>query len=339
MNPNNYQSWNLAPSRHTRRSILKHSLAAAAAPVIGLAAIPTRVAGAQGVEIRIGYQKGSANLLVLKAEGSLEERLGALDYTVTWTEFSSGPPLLEALNAGSIDFGATGAPPPIFAQAAGADLVYALASKPSPLTQAIIVPADSSIKAPADLRGKKVAVTKGSSANALLVRALQSADLQWGDAEAVFLQPADAKAAFEGGSVDAWSIWDPYYALEEHDTGARTIATDESTGSPNRSFYLAARTFAVDHADALTALGDALSETDLWADDHPEEVAKLIASETGLDESVLLKVEERRVYGIEPITPDVIATQQELADLFQEIGLIPESIDIASATLTTQTTA
>ncbi len=98
---------------------------------------------AQGGEVRIGYQKGSANLLVLKAEGALEERLGKLDYTVSWTEFPSGPPLLEALNAGSIDFGATGAPPPIFAQAAGADLIYALASKPSPRTQAIIVPADS----------------------------------------------------------------------------------------------------------------------------------------------------------------------------------------------------
>ena len=227
-------------------------------------------------------------------------------------------------------------PPPIFAQAAGADLVYALASKPSPRTQAIIVPTDSAIQAPADLAGKKVAVTKGSSANALLVRALRAGGLDWGDAEAVFLQPADAKAAFEGGSVDAWSIWDPYYAAEESDSGARTIATDESVGSPNRSFYLAARTFATDHADALSSLGDALTETDAWAGDHPEEVAKLIAGETGLDESILLKVEERRVYGIEPITADVVADQQALADLFLEIGLIPKSIDIASATLTTQ---
>jgi sulfonate transport system substrate-binding protein len=318
--------------RTTRRSLLRLAVAGTAAPLLGLPLMGSRSVRAQGGEVRIGYQKGSANLLVLKAEGALEERLGKLDYTVSWSEFSSGPPLLE----GSIDFGATGAPPPIFAQAAGADLIYALASKPSPRTQAIIVPPDSAIQTPADLAGKKVAVTKGSSANALLVRALRAGGLDWGDAEAVFLQPADAKAAFEGGSVDAWSIWDPYYAAEENDSGARTIATDESTGSPNRSFYLAARTFAADHADALATLGDALAETDIWAGDHPEEVAKLIAGETGLDERILLKVEERRVYGIEPITEEVVADQQALADLFLEIGLIPASIDIASATLITQ---
>jgi sulfonate transport system substrate-binding protein len=324
--------------RTTRRVVVRLVVAGAVAPLLGLQLPGTRTAQARGGEVRIGFQKGSANLLVLKAEGALEERLAKHGYTVNWTEFTSGPPLLEALNAGSIDFGATGAPPPIFAQAAGADLIYALASKPSPRTQAIIVPPDSAIQSPADLAGKKVAVTKGSSANALLVRALRAVGLDWGDAEAVFLQPADAKAAFEGGSVDAWSIWDPYYAAEENDSGARTIATDESTGSPNRSFYLAARTFATDHADALKTLGEALAETDIWADDNPQEVARLIAGETGLDESILLKVEERRVYGIEPITADVVADQQALADLFLEIGLIPESIDIASATLTTPST-
>jgi sulfonate transport system substrate-binding protein len=326
----------ISAHRTTRRVVVRLAVAGAAASLLGLSLTGSRSVRAQGGEVRIGYQKGSANLLVLKAEGALEERLGKLDYTVTWNEFTSGPPLLEALNAGSIDFGATGAPPPIFAQAAGADLIYALASKPSPRTQAIIVPANSPIQAPADLAGKKVAVTKGSSANALLVGALRAGGHDWGDAEAVFLQPADAKAAFEGGSVDAWSIWDPYYAAEESDSGARTIATDESVGSPNRSFYLAARTFATAHADALSSLGDALTETDAWAGDHPEDVAKLIAGQTGLDERILLKVEERRVYGIEPITAEVVADQQALADLFLEIGLIPKSIDIASATLTTQ---
>ena len=324
-------------SRHHRRDVLRLALAGAAVPLVGLPAWSPAVR-AQGGEVRIGYQKGSASLLVLKGEGALEEKLGALDYTITWTEFPSGPPLLEALNAGAIDFGATGAPPPIFAQAAGADLIYALASKPSPRTQAILVPADSPIQAAADLAGKKVAVTKGSSANALLVRALQSGGLEWGDAEAVFLQPADAKAAFEGGSVDAWSIWDPYYALEEHDTGARTLLTDESIGAANRSFYLASRSFATDHADALQALGEALTETEAWAGSHSEEVAKLIAGETGLDEQVLLNVEKRRVYGIEPITPEIVAEQQSLADLFLDVGLIPQRLDISSATLPSSVT-
>jgi sulfonate transport system substrate-binding protein len=324
-------------SPRTRRFVLRLALAGAATPLLASSLGPRRAAAAGG-EARIGFQKGSANLLVLKAEGELETRLGDLGYTVSWVEFPSGPPLLEALNAGSIDFGATGAPPPIFAQAAGADLIYALASRPSPLTQAIIVPPASPIQSPAELKGAKVAVTKGSSANALLVRALQSAGLEWGDAEAVFLQPADAKAAYEGGSVDAWSIWDPYYAAEEAASGARTIANDETVGSPNRSFYLASRTLATEHAGALEALAAALTETDEWAANHPAEVAKLIAGETGLDEAILLKVEERRVYGIEPLSPQIVADQQELADLFFEIGLIPEQIDVAKATLLDQTT-
>ncbi len=322
-------------SPRSRRSLLKLGLASAAATAMVLPslAIGARLASAEGGELRIGFQKGSANLLVLKAQGELENRLGEIGFEVTWTEFPSGPPLLEALNANAIDFGTTGAPPPIFAQAAGIDLVYAFATNASPRTQAVIVPANSPIESTADLAGKKVAVTKGSSANALLVRALRDGGLDWGDAEAVFLQPSDAKAAFEGGSVDAWTIWDPYYAAEEADSGARTIATDESVGSPNRSFYLASRSFISEHPDVIDLLQATLTETDGWADTHSAEVAKLISGETGIDEAVLLKVEERRVYGIEPMTAEIVADQQALADLFLEIGLIPDKLDILSATL------
>src|SRR5215213_5484498 len=340
MNPSQREDQvSISSYRTTRRVVVRLAVAGVVAPLLGLTMTGSRSVLAQGGEVRIGYQKGSANLLVLKAEGALEERLGDLSYTVNWTEFTSGPPLLEALNAGSIDFGATGAPPPIFAQAAGADLVYALASRPSPRTQAIVVPTDSPIQTPADLAGKKVAVTKGSSANALLVRALEVGGLEWGDAEAVFLLPADAKAAFEGGSVDAWSIWDPYYAAEEAVSDVRAIATDGSVSSPNRAFYLASRTFATERDDALQILEQALTESEQWSADHPQEVAQLVSSETGLDVDILLKAESRRSFGIEPITPEIVTAQQELADLFQEIGLIPESIDIASATLPTHTIA
>lgn len=301
--------------------------------LLAVFAPPATGVRAANKEVRIGYQKGSANLLVLKAEGELDKRLGELGYSVSWSEFSSGPPLLEALNAKSIDFGATGAPPPIFAQAAGTDLIYALATVPSPRTQAILVPKDSTINGVAELKGKRVAVAKGSSAHALLVRALQAAGLEWGDVEPVYLQPADAKAAFEGGSVEAWSIWDPYYAAEQGATGARTIADDESVGSPNRSFYLASRSFATDDADALKVLTAALEETDSWADAHPDDVAKMVSKETGIPEATLLTVENRRVYGTVPVTADVIADQQKLADLFYELKLIPEHIDVAKATV------
>jgi sulfonate transport system substrate-binding protein len=319
--------------RPSRRFILQLGVAAVSA-----FALPT-LARAQGGEVRIGFQKGSANLLVLKAKGLLDERLGDLGYTITWTEFPAGVVLLEALNAGSIDFGTTGAPPPIFAQAAGADLIYVSATTPSPLEEGILVPQESSIQTIADLKGKKVAVAKGSSANAFLAMALESAGLQWGDVEATFLLPADAKAAFDGGAIDAWAIWDPYAAVAEATSGARSIANGETARHTNRGYYLASRPFATDRAEVLQSILDTLDESDAWAAKHPEEVARMVAAETGIDEATLLKVEKRSVYGIEPVTPAIIEEQQALADMFLELGLLPERVDIASATLPALITA
>jgi sulfonate transport system substrate-binding protein len=308
-------------------------LAIVAAPLAGASLLRPRAARAQGGDVRIGYQKGSANLLVLKSKGLLKDALQELGTTVTWTEFPADPPLLEALNAGALDFGTTGAPPPIFAQAAGADLIYAAAATPSPFEEGILVPADSPIQAISDLKGKKVAVAKGSSANAFLALALEEAGLQWGDVEAAFLLPADAKAAFDGGSVDAWAIWDPYAAVAEDSTGARSIANGETANHTNRSFYLAARPFATERADVLQAILDTLIESDAWAAAHPEDVARLVASETGIDEATLLKVEKRSAYGIEPVIEGIVTEQQALADMFLALGLIPDRVDVSSATL------
>lgn len=326
-------------TRYTRRTVVQFSIAGVAALGVAPLAARLQAARAQSSEVRVGFQKGAPTLMVLKAQGEFEKRLGEIGVTVTWTEFQAGPPLLEALNAGAIDFGLTGAPPPIFAQAAGADLVYILATNPSPNTEAIIVPPDSAIQELSDLKGKKVAVTKGSSANAMLVIALQAGGLQWGDVEPVYLLPADAKAAYEGGSVDAWSIWDPYLAIEETDTDARTLASAGEVESPNHAFYLASRKFATESTEALKILEETLAEAESWSDEHPDEVATLINGETGIDTDILLKVEERRTFGVVPITEEIVADQQRLADLFHEIGLIPERLDIRSATLLPRITA
>lgn len=326
-----------ARARQSRRGLLRAGLAAAGVAALpSFAFLPSSVR-ADGGEVRIGYQKGSSNLLVLKAQDLLPPVLDPLGYTISWTEFQAGPPLLEALNAGALDFGTTGAPPPIFAQAGGADLIYAAAATPSPLEEGILVPQDSAIQTIADLKGKKVAVAKGSSANAFLAYALEGAGMAWGDVEATWLLPADAKAAFDGGSVDAWAIWDPYAAVAEDTSNARSIADGSTANHTNRSFYLASRAFATDHAEALAGIISALETSDAWAGAHPEEVADLVASETGIDVATQLKVEKRSAYGIDPITPEIIAEQQDLADMFLELGLIPEKVDIASAVLAVAT--
>ncbi|BAY43564.1 aliphatic sulfonates ABC transporter substrate-binding protein [Scytonema sp. HK-05] len=277
--------------------------------------------------VRIGYQKAATILNALKNRGELEKALASSGFSVTWNEFPSGPPLLEAINSGSVDFGYTGESPPIFAQAAGTPLVYVAYDPWSPKAEAILVPKNSPIKTIADLKGKKVAFAKGSNTNYLVVKALEKAGLQYSDIKPAFLQPADARAAFEGGNVDAWAIWDPYLAVAEKATGAR-ILTDATGLAPNRGYYLAAKSFVQAHPDTLKKLLEQVRKTTDWAKKNSAEVAKFLSSELKIDAGALEVAEKRRDYGVLPITNEVIAAQQKIADTFYKIKLVPKQVSI-----------
>ena len=277
--------------------------------------------------VRIGFQK-YGKLVLLKGHGTLESKLKPLGYTVTWTEFPSGPPLLEALNVGSIDFGIAGETPPIFAQAAGAPLVYLAYDPPAPQGEAILVPKDSPLTSVADLRGKKVALNKGSNVHYLLVKALEKAGLKYTDIQTVFLAPADALAAFTRGAVDAWVIWDPYEAAAEASTGAR-ILTDGTGLVANHQFYFSSKTFLADNGKAVDAVLDALNEADDWTKNHIDEVAAQLSPSVGLPASVLASSLKRESYGIRPVSDEVIASQQRIADTFVALGLLPKPIAVS----------
>ena len=277
--------------------------------------------------IRIGYQKAATILYALKAKGELETALKASGASVTWTEFPAGPPMLEALNAGSIDFGYTGEAPPIFAQAAGIPLVYVAYDPWTTKAEAIVVHKDSPIKSVADLKGKKVAFAKGSNTNYLVVKALEKAGLKYTDIKPTFLAPADGRAAFEGKNVDAWAIWDPYLAAAQKATGAR-ILTDATGLAPNRGYYLAAKSFAQKNPAGLKTVLAGVSKVSDWAKKNPPEVAKLLSPVLGIDAAVLEVAEKRRKYGVLPLTNDVISKQQEIADTFYKINLIPKQIKV-----------
>ena len=207
---------------------------------LGLAALigSMLIAGgaiAQDKVVRMGNQKVGAYAL-LKARGILEDRLKPLGYTVSWKEFSSGPLLLEGLTVGAVDFGHGGEAPPIFAQAAGAAFLYIGHEPAAPKGEAVLVPKDSPIKTIADLKGKKIALNKGSNVHYLLVRALENAGLKYTDVDVVYLSPADGRAAFDKGAVDAWVIWEPYRTAAEMSLGARTLA-DGSGLVSNHEFW------------------------------------------------------------------------------------------------------
>jgi sulfonate transport system substrate-binding protein len=276
--------------------------------------------------LRIGLQK-YGSLVLLKERGTLEQRLAPEGWQVTWTEFPAGPQLLEALNVGAIDFGTTGEAPPIFAQAAGADLLYVGYEPPAPKGEAILVPADSPVATVEDLKGRKVALNKGSNVHYLLVRALEAAGLAFGDIEPVYLPPADARAAFERGAVDAWVIWDPFLAAAQAATGARTLADGTGLVS-NHQFYLAARPFAEAQPALVRAVLDDLAAVDGWAADNPKEVAALFGPRLGIPASVLEVALARMGYGVQPLGEAVAAEQQRIADTFHRIGLLPKPITI-----------
>ncbi|WP_374265619.1 sulfonate ABC transporter substrate-binding protein [Zoogloea sp.] len=310
-----------------RRGILRAVLGAVLAAAVATPAFAQTAEAPK--ELRIGYQK-YGTLVILKARGTLEKRLADKGVAVKWTEFPFGPPLLEAINVGSIDVGTTGEAPPIFAQAAGADLVYIGTEPPAPTAEALVVPKDSPIRSLADLKGKKIAVAKGSNANYLLLKLLEKGGLKLADVSVVYLPPADARAAFESGRVDAWSIWDPFLAAAEKQLNARAIA--DGTGAvANHQFYLAARGYADKHPEIVRILLDEIGKIDQWGKQNPKEVARFIAPLIGIELPVVELAAQRLSYGVRPVTDEVLAQQQKVADAFAELKLVPKRVRVADA--------
>ncbi len=305
-----------------RTITLRRSLVALFAAAISFGAITQ----AQAETLRIGYQK-YGTLVLLKAKGTLEKRLAEQGVEVKWTEFPGGPQLLEGLNVGSVDFGVTGETPPVFAQAAGADLLYVAHEPPAPSGEAILVPKDSPIKSVAELKGKKVVLNKGSNVHYLLVRALEDAGLKYGDITPVYLPPADARAAFERGSVDAWVIWDPFQSAAEKQLQARSLR--DGTGLvDNHQFYLATRTYAEQHPQVIGTLVEEIRGVGEWVKGNLDEATSQVAPLIGLSPEITRQAVERQGYGAQFITLDVVEAQQKIADTFTELKLIPKQLTI-----------
>ncbi|TKC80380.1 sulfonate ABC transporter substrate-binding protein [Trinickia terrae] len=320
------------PSSLERRALLKASLAAAAGTVIAGAGALTPFAAARadsGKVLRVGYQK-YGTLILLKARGTLEKRLAPLGVKVEWREFPAGPQLLEGLNAGAVDVGTVGETPPIFAQAGGVDFVYIGNEPPAPAAEAIVVPHDSPVKTVADLRSKRVALNRGSNVHFLLVRALEKAGLKYTDIQPNYLTPSDARAAFTQGSIDAWVIWDPYLAAIERQQNARVL-TDGTGLVKNLQYYVATRSYASAQPAIVNALLDEIAALDAWSTQHLADVAGLLVGQTGLDGATIELAVKRTTFGVTRITEATLAYQQQIADTFNDLKLIPKPLTVADA--------
>jgi sulfonate transport system substrate-binding protein len=314
----------------TRNTNLRHRVLSIFGLALTLTLLSLRVHAAEDKIVRIGYQKSGAFLLV-RNEGSLEKALAPLGYRVEWKEFTAGPALIEALNANSIDIGHSGDSPVVVAQATGVPLLYIGNSKASPDAAAIIVPKDSPLKTLADLKGKKVAFDKGSSGHYLAAAALESAGLSLADIQPVYLNPPNARAAFQSGTVDAWSIWDPFFAAAEVDSQARVLVSGRAF-STHREFYFGRKDYLEKNPAVVAPVLSTLNETGERALKDPNGTAAFLTDKLGIKSDILLRSQLRNTrYDAFPLTEAVIAEQQQVADFLFKQGVILKSIKVADA--------
>ncbi|MBW9056195.1 aliphatic sulfonate ABC transporter substrate-binding protein [Rhizobium mesosinicum] len=307
----------------TRRQTLGLFGAAAATAILP----SIKPARAAATELRIGWQKNGV-LALAKSRGALEKRLADQRITVSWSEFTSGPPLLEALGAGALDFGATGDVPPLFAQAAGRALYYVGVYRGSPAGSAILVRKDSPIKTLEDLKGKKVVFKRGSSAHNVTVKALRKAGLKPDDVQQVDLAPPDAAAAFKNGSIDAWSIWDPYLAIAEADPDTRVLTTAEGIVD-SYSFFLANKDFTDANGTVIVNVLDELRNVGRSAQDNLDATVKELSAITGVPAEVTRVTLQRPgadLGSVTTVTDAAAAYQQALADEFYNLGIVPKKL-------------
>lgn len=309
--------------------------ALAAIAATGLAAgLPRPARSAQRARLRIGYQKSSTLLAIVKAQGHLQARLADQGVAISWHEFANGQPLLEALNVGAIDLSADVADTvPLFAQAAGAALTYYARETPAPAAQAILVKEDSPIRALSDLKGRKVGFARAAGAHFLVIAALQRSGLALADIQQAFLAPADGRAAFGNGSIDAWAIWDPFYAATQQHERVRVLADGRDGLADYARYYLAATSYAEAHPAIVEQVYAALQAAGRWAKQHPDAAAALLAPLWGLDTRIVAAANDRRSYDVRPVTGQNLDSQQQIADVFLANKLLPRRIVVRDARL------
>jgi sulfonate transport system substrate-binding protein len=276
------------------------------------------------VTLKVGDQRAIAVEVLLKASGQLADA----PYKVEFSTFTAGPPLVEAASAGGIHLAQVGNTPAVFGAAAGANIKVVGALEATGKGDAILVAKDSPVNAVADLKGKKVAVTKGSSANANLLLHLKKAGLSLSDIEPVYLAPADGYAALTRGEVDAWGVWDPYTAIAEQEVGARVIAAADTAGN-GYNFWVASNDALADPAvsEAIADFLDRWAVATKWSADNLDTWSAKYAELTEISPAASRTTWTRSIKHPIPLSDEVIASEQEIADAFTEAKEFPGQVD------------
>jgi sulfonate transport system substrate-binding protein len=285
---------------------------------------------ASGATLRVGDQAGTGAQALLSAAGLLQQ----LPFKVSFADFTSGPPMLQAMSSGSLDIGGVGDAPPVFAAAGGAQISIVGALANNPHSAGLLVPKGSSITSIAQLKGKKIAVAQGSSADYHLLTVLNKAGLSVHDVTLEYLQPAQALAALSSGSVDAWDVWAPFVEQAVAQDHARVLVDGNGYGS-NFSYAVAADSAIKDPTKAkeIHQYLTTLDQAHRWANQHSSAWAATWAKATGLPQSVMLKAAKDNTQTPVPVNAKTTVTpEQSLVDAFSKAALIPQHYSFATFT-------
>jgi sulfonate transport system substrate-binding protein len=286
--------------------------------------------------VRIGFVRWGL-LPLIKQRGTLERELAAKNIKVEWVgPFPNFAPVLEAINAGSVDLGAGGDIAAISGLAGGVP-VCLLAYRPAvPQAEAILVRADSSIKTPADLVGKTVAVNRGGWGEHLLLKVLEKANVPKEQVKRAYMSPTDALPALLQGHVDGWSMWDVGLAIAEVEHPTRRIASGDA--APHYGVYVVQRQALSEKSTTINAVLDVIKQEGDWATEKPQEAAAVLEKALGVSAKAANKTSERDpVEKVLPLEPRVISDIQDSADWMLEQKAIPKRVDIASSVCPTTT--
>lgn len=302
----------------SRRAALLGGLAA------GSGALSLRRARA-AQSVTIGYQR-YGSLVVVKESGLLDRAFVAKGIGVHWAQFPAGPPMLEAMIGGAVDYGSVGDCPPVFAQATSPDTLVYIGHEPrNGHGEAILTRTGSAIHSVADLRGKTIGVARGSNAHWLLLAQLLKNGLSWRDIHPVFLLPAAGRSAYASGQLDAWAVWDPY--LSSALDGSRIVATADDVDA-GVEFYIGRRAFATGQPELLKLINESVAATDDWARANRDKVTDILTRTTGLDRKVVQASVAKLPFAFQTITPDIVAQQQHIADSFFAAGGLRTKLDV-----------
>ncbi|MFB2837004.1 aliphatic sulfonate ABC transporter substrate-binding protein [Floridanema evergladense] len=296
-------------------------------------ALSTNTTGIKTKVLQMGYQQAGD---LVRVTGVLEKRLEPLGIKVEWAQFAQGPQLMEAMNVGKIDIGSVGETPPIFAQAAGAQIVYLVGQKTTPETgrgSVIAVPPESPIKTVAEIKGQKVVFQKASASHYFILRALEEVGLQYSDIQVLSMPTVESRGAFIEGNIPVWVTSDPHLALAEKLGRVRILRDARGIDSPG-GYYIGRRQFAQENPELVRIVIEEIDKIEQWAQANRQETAKLIAPEQKLDLDVMQRVIDRRTFGRRAISRELIEQQQKVADYFYKNGVLPKAINVQEAMLT-----